>query len=205
VKKNIIVAFDFDGTITTKDTLVEFIAFSRGKWRLYGGFLLFSPLLVAMKLSLLSNSKVKQRLFSYFYKGIPIGIFDQWGINFSAKIDDMLRPNIVEKLNLHKKNGDKIIIVSASIENWIKPWANAMGIDTILSTQIELDTERRLTGNFLSQNCYGQEKVDRILEMFPNRHDYKLVAYGDSRGDKEMLKFADEGFFITKRTQKKQS
>jgi phosphoserine phosphatase len=49
----------------------------------------------------------------------------------------------------------------------------------------------RLTGRFLTKNCYGQEKVRRVTQVLPKRDNYILVAYGDSRGDKELLDYAD--------------
>ena len=91
---------------------------------------------------------------------------------------------------------DKVIIVSASIENWILPWAEKEGIEIVLATQIEVNEEERLTGYFSSPNCYGKEKVKRILEMYPNRENYILIAYGDSSGDFDMLSFADNGYII---------
>jgi len=187
--------FDFDGTITRKDTLIEFIKFSRGRFKLYGGLFLFSPLLLAMKLKIYPNRKAKQRFFSFFYKGVSINQFNRWGIEFSDLIDKMLFPKAIEALHLHKNNGDKIIIISASIENWIKPWANKQGLDGVLSTQIEIDANHRLTGKFLTKNCYGQEKVERFLEAFPNRNEYRLIVYGNGLGDKEMIEIADEGFY----------
>ena len=71
-----------------------------------------------------------------------------------------------------------------------------IGIIDILATRIEVDSNGLLTGRFLSKNCYGQEKVNRLLEVEPNRDEYTLHAYGDSRGDKEMLAFADEGVMV---------
>jgi len=196
MKKLTLAVFDFDGTITRKDTLIEFIKFTKGKWRFYSGILLFSPLLVAMKLKLFPNWEVKQQLFSYFYKGISVEIFDKWGVEFGAMIDKMLRPKVMKVLKLRRKNGEKIIIVSASIENWIKPWADKTGIDMVLSTQIGVDFKNRITGKFLTKNCYGQEKVSRLLCAFPNRNEYKLIVYGDSCGDKELIEMADEGYKI---------
>ena len=52
-----------------------------------------------------------------------------------------------------------------------------------------------MTGNFLSRNCYGEEKVRRLLELEPNRNSYILYAYGDSKGDKELIEFADKGWY----------
>jgi len=190
-----IAVFDFDGTITNKDTLLEFIKFSKGKGRLYFGFLLFSPLLMAMKLKIYPNWKAKQHLFSYFYKNVSIEIFNNWSNDFSFEIEKILRFDAIEKLNFHKRNGDKIVIISASIENWIKPWAEKAGIETVLATKIEIDKSGLLTGNFLTKNCYGQEKVNRLLEIFPDRSKNKIIAYGDSRGDKELIQLADEGFY----------
>ena len=187
--------FDFDGTIIRKDSLLEFIRFTKGNLRFYSSFLLFSPLLMAMKLKLLPNWKVKQLLFAYLFQGVNIKVFDDWGNDFIAVIDKMLYPKALEALKRHRENGDKIIIISASVENWIKPWAVRNGADMILATKIEFDKTGALTGRFLTKNCYGQEKVNRLLEIFPNKDLYYLVAYGDSRGDKELIELADEGFY----------
>jgi len=190
-----IAVFDFDGTITRKDSLLEFIKFSKGKRQFYFGFFLFSPLLIAMKLKLYPNWKAKQNLFSYFYKGISVEKFNDWGKDFSSEIDKIVRPKALETIKSHKENNDKTVIISASIENWIKPWAEKTGVETVLATKIETDKNGLLTGRFLTKNCYGQEKVNRLLEVFPDRNNCKFIAYGDSRGDKELIQFADEGFY----------
>lgn len=195
MKRETIAVFDFDGTITQKDTLLEFIKSSKGKWQCYFGFLLFSPLLVAMKLNLYPNWKAKQQLYSFYYKGISIEKFNYWGNKFSVEIDKIVRPKALEAFKLHKKNGDKIVIVSASIENWIKHWATKEGVDVVLATQIEISKNELLTGKFFSKNCYGHEKVARFLKMFPNRNNYKLIVYGDSPGDKELMEIADKSYY----------
>jgi len=187
--------FDFDGTIIRKDSLLEFIRFTRGNWRFYSSFLLFSPLLIGMKMKLIPNWKVKQLLFTCLFRGLSIEVFDNWGNDFIAIIDKMLYHKALDALRRHRENGDKIIIISASVENWIKPWAVRNGVDMILATKIEIDKTGALTGRFLTKNCYGQEKVNRLLEMFPNKDLYYLVAYGDSCGDKELIELADEGFY----------
>lgn len=190
-----IAVFDFDGTITTRDTLLEFIKFSRGKRRFYSAFLLFSPLLVAMKLKVYPNWKAKQKVFSYLYKGVSLRQFNAWGRAYSAEIDKIVRPKALETLKSHLQEGHRVVIISASVENWIKPWAEEAGVYKVLSTQVETDREEHLTGQFLTRNCYGQEKVNRLLEMFPERNKYTLIAYGDSRGDKELIEFADQGYY----------
>lgn len=196
MSKPTIVAFDFDGTITNKDSFIEFIKFSKGNRQFYFGFLLFSPVLIAMKLHLIANWKVKQWVISYFFKGMALHEFNSYCEKFSAKIDTMLRAHIVEKLTNYQQNGCEICIVSASIENWLQPWARKIGIQNVFATQVEVDTNNILTGRMRSANCYRQEKVNRVLAAFPEREKYYLIAYGDSRGDKELLAFADERYWV---------
>lgn len=187
--------FDFDGTITSKDTFLEFIKFTKGKWQYALGMLLCSPVLVAFKLHLIPNWKAKQIVFGYFFKGVDLSLFNDWGSAFASEIEQFTRPLAFEGVKKHQANGDNIVIVSASIENWIKPWADKMEISNLLATQLEVDAENRLTGKFLTKNCFGKEKVNRILQSFPNRDQYFLEAYGDSRGDKEMIAFANVGWY----------
>ena len=74
--KRKVYCYDFDGTITRKDTLLEFIKYTKGTSRFLQGFLLYSPLLILMKLHLYPNYKVKQKVFSYFFRGESIDAFN---------------------------------------------------------------------------------------------------------------------------------
>ena len=191
----IVAAFDFDGTITNKDTLLEFISYTKGKKKLYRGLIKFLPYLILMKLKLYPNWKLKEIIFSYYFKGISLNQFNEWGENFSIKISSIVRPKAVLAIENHLKNGDNVIIISASIENWIIPWAKKIGLINVLSTKIEVDKTGKLTGKFLTKNCYGLEKVKRLVEIYPIKESFELIAYGDSDGDKELIKFADKGFY----------
>ena len=185
-------AFDFDGTLTTRDTLIAFIRYACGTPRFLFGFLLHAPLLVLMKLRLYSNGKAKQRVFSWFFKGMPIETFDTLCQDFARTHRHLLRPDTVRVLEQALAEGAEVLIVSASIDNWVQPFFPSV---TILGTQVEV-IDGRLTGRFLTPNCYGQEKVRRILALYPDRSSYHLTAYGDSRGDCELLAFADEAHMV---------
>ena len=199
--KKRIYAFDFDGTLTTRDTLIAFIRYAKGTRAFVLGFLLHAHLLVLMKLGLYPNWKAKQKVFSYFFKGMSLGDFDALCQRFAADNRQLLRPEGVRTLEQARTEGADIVIVSASIDNWVKPFftspdslADNLSKITVLGTQIEI-ADRKLTGRFLTKNCYGQEKVNRILALYPNRSEYTLIAFGDSRGDKELLAFADEAHY----------
>ena len=193
-------AFDFDGTLTTRDTLIAFIRYACGTPRFLLGFLLHAPLLVLMKLRLYSNGKAKQRLFSWFFRGMPLETFDTLCQSFALSHRHLLRPETVRLLQQALSEGAEVLIVSASIDNWVQPFFSSFHLQPstlhLLCTQIEV-IDGRLTGRFLTPNCYGQEKVRRILALYPDRSSYHLTAYGDSRGDRELLAFADEAHLVS--------
>ena len=186
-----VVAFDFDGTLTTRDTLLAFIRYAKGTRAFLWGFLRHAHLLVLMKLGFYPNWKAKQRVFSYFFKGMSLDVFDALCQQFAADNHHLLRPEGIQAVQQAQADGAEVLIVSASIDNWVQPFFPSV---KVVGTQIEV-ANGRLTGRFLTPNCYGEEKVRRILALYPDRHEYHLTAYGDSRGDKQLLAFADEAHY----------
>ena len=79
------------------------------------------------------------------------------------------------------------------MQEWIRPWANLYQIDKVITTMVEVNDANKLTGKFITPNCYGEEKVKRFTETEPIRSSYYLYAYGNSGGDVPLLKFADSG------------
>ncbi|MBR5656603.1 MAG: haloacid dehalogenase-like hydrolase [Prevotella sp.] len=216
--KDKVYAFDFDGTLTTRDTFLAFIRHARGNLAFLWGMLLHSPWLVLMKLGFYPNWKAKQRVFAHFFKGMTIDDFNQQCWFFAYDKRSLIRPKAIEAIRQAQMEGSHVLIVSASVENWVgrcieaalatapqqptissptgggregAPNVQQSTSITFLCTHIEVEDEH-LTGRLLGKNCYGVEKVNRIQEALPQREGYELIAYGDSRGDKEMLEYADE-------------
>ena len=198
-----IYAFDFDGTLTTKDTLLEFIRFAKGSRQMFRGFLLFSPLLLLMKLHLFPNWKAKQKIFSYFFKGMNINDFNALCTHFAEQNKHLLRPAGIDKVRQAIEDEQAtVLIISASVDNWVRTFFDEIDKKIqVLGTQIEIKGGR-LTGRFTTKNCYGQEKVNRLTALYPHREAYELIAFGDSRGDKELLDFADKSFYKPFRNRK---
>lgn len=192
--KKKIAFFDFDGTITKKDTLLEFIKFSKGSIGFYFGFLINSPYLIAYKLKLISNQKAKEKILQFFFKNMPVERFQDLCNNFSQQVlPGLIRTKALEEIEKLRSEGVAIVVVSASPENWIRKWADDNFIQTI-STQLEIN-EGKLTGKILGKNCHGKEKVIRIEENFTLSEYEKIFAYGDSSGDKHMMKLASVGYY----------
>jgi phosphatidylglycerophosphatase C len=182
--------FDFDGTITTKDTFIEFIKFTEGTSGFYWGILKQSPLLLLYALKVIPNHLAKQQLFSSFYKDIKSTIFNSWAKDFKKYIDVIIKPKALQRLEFHRNQGDRIVIVSAGLENMIEPWCRENNIE-LIATKIEFNNGK-LTGKFASKNCYAEQKVVRIKELL-NVHEYDVIyAYGNSKGDLAMLELATE-------------
>jgi HAD superfamily hydrolase (TIGR01490 family) len=192
-------AFDFDGTLTKRDTFIRIIVYARGWWRLIGGLLLFSPILVMMKLRLYPNWKAKQQVFSFFFKGMSIDAFDELCRNFAHDSQKLLRKKGVRTLSEAVAEGSDVVIVSASIINWVEPFfSDYGGAVKVEGTKIDVRNDI-VTGKFLTKNCYGEEKVKRISRRYPNRKSYYLIAFGDSKGDRRMLDYADEAYYRWRR------
>ncbi|MEM7109259.1 MAG: HAD family hydrolase [Bacteroidota bacterium] len=189
--------FDFDGTLTTRDSFIEFVKYYHGSAKLILAIVLHLPILVLFKLGIIPNWKAKETLLSYLFGGHDERKFNEKASEFATrKIPGMLNSETVELMSNHLSQNDDVYIVSASFENWLRPWAAKHGAEVIASRLEKKDNI--LTGKILGANCYGPEKVSRIKEKIDLTIYSKIYAYGDSRGDKEMLEMADHGHYLGK-------
>ena len=190
-----LILFDFDGTLTTRDTLIAFIRYVHGTRRTLAGFLRYLPQLVMMKLHLYPNWKAKQKIFTHFFAGMSLDDFNNCCLRFAADNQKLLRPQGLATLRQALDTGAQVMVVSASIDNWVAPFFRRIQNKhslSIVGTRIEV-VDGKVTGRFLTANCYGPEKVHRVEALLSEPRDhYHITAYGDSRGDKEMLQYADE-------------
>lgn len=156
-------------------------------------FALF-PVLILFKLGFVANNKAKERLFSYFFKGKNLSEFNAICGKYKNRISRTLRSQAIDKVKFHQQEEHIVLINSVSIFNWILPWAQSIGIEKVIGTEVEVK-EGVITGKFKGENCCGVEKVKRFLELYPHRDTYKLYVYGDSSGDKPLLDIADFPFY----------
>lgn len=186
--------FDFDGTITSKDTLLEVIKHQKGKALFYTGFLLNTPTLIGLKLKIVSNQKAKERMLTYFFKGMDVGAFQQACDKFIDEVlPPMIRMDAIEEIQKLKSEGFEVVVVSASPTNWIKRWTDANGLG-LIATNLQC-VNGSLTGLIDGINNNAEEKVARIKAAY-NLADYdEIYCYGDSNGDKPMLALGTKAFY----------
>lgn len=186
--------FDFDGTITTHDTMLELVQFYKGKRAYYYGMAQLLPSLIAMKLQLASNTYVKEKFLTHFFKDMPVVDFQHICNQFIAeKLPSLIRPQALQTIEQLQQNDIKVVVVSASADNWIKGWCDAHNIVCIGSC-LEV-TNDKLTGKLNGANCHHQEKVRRIKEQYTLSDYDTIYCYGDTKGDQPMLQLATHAYY----------
>ncbi len=186
--------FDFDGTITKKDTFLDFFMFVYGPWKIAGIALKIAPFIILHFLKIYSGKKLKELFFAYLIKGWSRERFVQEATNYYEKrLKKIIKTSALNEIKKLKNEGVQIVVVTASAEEWVVPFTDDMEID-IIATELEI-AEGLYTGNIKGKNCRGDEKVKRIDEKYDTALFDRVFAYGDSSGDKEMLDMATEGFY----------
>lgn len=186
--------FDFDGTITSKDSMIDFIIYTAGYRKFFTGMIQLIPHILMYKLGIIENWQAKEKVINKFWGGWVSSTFEETAVEYSKKkLPLIIRGKAVEAIKTHKQNGDKVVVVSASCEKWLKPWCDFHNIE-LIGTIIEISNDT-VTGKISGKNCYGAEKVVRIKQKY-TMSDYGIIyAYGDSTGDKEMLKLAHVKYY----------
>ena len=189
-EKKSIAFFDFDGTLTESDSFWQFIKFSQPKSKILMGAIWLSLTLTGFKLGIVSNSKAKIKVLNFLFKDWELKKLQTVSESFATEcIPQLLRSGALERLGWHQAQGHEVCIVSASLEEYMKPWCNSIGVGC-LATSLNVN-HGKVVGGYRQPNCYGPEKVKRIQETYDLMDYHKIYAYGNSAGDKEMLDLAD--------------
>lgn len=196
-----IIVFDFDGTITTRDTFALFLRYYAGTFRWAIKIMALLPSFAAYKLGRIDRHAVKAAVVKKFFAGEASEQIEKSAARFAAEvIPGLIRPLARELLQ--KKLGDpdvgleSLYICSASIGPYLRHWARSECIhhDNVMATELEI-IDGTATGQLQGYNVWGANKVRRILDQFAPHSVKILEAYGDTRGDQEMLHAAEASYF----------
>jgi phosphatidylglycerophosphatase C len=185
--ERVVAAFDFDGTLTRRDTLVPFLARLVGWPRVATALATCAPSLAK------DRDASKERLLSKLLAGIPVDEITSAGRRYGGElVDRKLRPEMRERVEWHRSQGHDVVIVSASLDVYLAEVARRLGANALCTT-LEVDAIGVATGRIVGRNCRGPEKASRLRDYLGDA-DVTLWAYGDSSGDREMLAMADHAF-----------
>lgn len=191
-----LVLLDFDGTLMKGDMFAAFLKFRLRDSRVLMRLPFAMPFYILFKLKLMDNEKAKQAIFKRLFAGESSTDFRQRCEDFWQARGLDLNPHIQAELAKYAPTESEFWIVSANFEPLIASFCEQMGKYSFLATRLET-VGPKLSGNFNGPNCYGEEKVRRLQEQFPNPKAYaNIVAYGDSSGDLPMINWAQEGYLL---------
>ncbi len=181
-----VAAFDFDGTLIAGDSLYRFLRKTLAGPAIAAG--LVRGVGAARMDRRLDRGGLKERILGACYRGWSEHQLRRAGEQFAAELlaSDAPREDVFATFDRHVADGHRVVIVSASIDCYLDPIADALGVE-VACTRLHFD-DGRFTGRFDGPNCRGDEKVLRLQALgVDGRH---LTAYGDSSGDDAMLRFA---------------
>ncbi|HEX4776113.1 MAG TPA: HAD-IB family hydrolase [Acidimicrobiia bacterium] len=189
----VVAAFDFDGTITRRDTLLPFLVYACGRARVAAALATVAPRLTLALAGRGSRDDAKVALLERVVAGRDAAEIAAAGRAFADRLaadTRRFRADVLERVRWHRDAGHEVVLVSASLTTYLDPLAPRLGFDTVLATTLEVASDGRLTGQLVGLNCRGPEKVAR-LDAWLAGSACTLWAYGDSSGDDEMLARAD--------------
>lgn len=185
-----IAAFDFDGTLTIADSYTAFLRWRAGPvgWSL--GLARLAPAALAWLLHR-DRGRLKAAATHVFLRGVTRAQLEADAEGYAAlAFHRLIRPDTLRAWRAHGEAGDTRVIVTASPETVVAPFAARLGADRLIGTRLAFDAQGRATGGFAGPNCRGPEKVTR-LEAAYGAGVRLAAAYGDTSGDREMLAIAE--------------
>lgn len=188
--KPVVAAFDFDVTITTKDTFIPFLYWAFGRMKVYKTFFMLLPEVIKIGLKFSNRDVLKERIVAALFTGKSSKHLKILGAGYASSFTTLIRPKAQERIKWHKEQGHRLVMVSASLNLYLDKAAKDLGFDDLLCTRLEEKNEQ-FTGKLQGANCRCQEKVNRLINLLGDLSQYELFAYGDSRGDAQMLEIAD--------------
>lgn len=192
----IVAAFDFDNTLIDRDSLLPFLFYTTGSLQSVCGLIQLLPDFIRYSIRNKTRQQIKEIILTHFFKGKNIVELKKKGMDYAGEcLDDFVEKDAFERLKWHQHQGHHCVIVSASVDLYLTPWAKRHGIDRVISSKLEVTSDGLITGKLKGLNCWGEEKVRRLIQELGPKENYQLYAYGDSRGDHELLALADFSFY----------
>jgi phosphatidylglycerophosphatase C len=192
----IVAAFDFDGTLTHRDTLFPFLRFVSGTPDYAAKFCMITPTLCRLAVTNIDNQTAKEIVLRRFLSGRLHGELVELGEQFSDRIvPRLLRREAMNRLRWHQERGHYCLLLSASLDIYLEHWAHQQQFDNIACSILDVGRNGLVTGALKGRNCYGAEKVRRLHALIGPDKISELYAYGDNNGDQEVLAIANHAYY----------
>jgi len=193
--RRVVAAFDFDGTVTDRDTLVPFLVLAFGRKRVAAAFAALAFTGLGYLLRLVRIDAFKQRVLRRLVAGVPAERLRALGPAHARATARWMRPAALRRIAWHRAQGHELVLVSSTLDLYLAHVGAALGFDQVLCTRLEVEQDaagiERFTGRLEGSDCTGDEKLRRLRAWLGGTAAVELHAYGDSAGDRELLAAAD--------------
>ncbi len=196
-----IAAFDFDGTLTRRDTLLPFLVRSCGARRVATAVVGVGPHAARASFGRLEQDlhhrdASKAALLDALLGGRKAEWLAAEGASFAPTLPRRIRPEMVDRVAWHRAQNHELVIVSASLAAYLTPFAETEGFDHVIAVAMQPDVDGVLTGTMVGGNVRGPTKATRLRAWLGDEEDVELWAYGNSSGDTELLAMADHPTWV---------
>lgn len=186
--------FDFDGTITDRETMPDFMRVAVRPGRLLLGKVLLLPLILAYKTKLVSGVTVRAVICFFGFWRVPVQELEMHGQRFAREfLPATLREEAMARIAWHKARGDTIVVVSGGLDVYLRHWCREHGVGLLCSALEQRGG--KLTGCYRGRQCVRSEKARLVQENFPPTRFARIFAYGDTPEDRELLALAHEPYY----------
>lgn len=183
--------FDFDGTLTRRDSFIPFLRFAFGTRAYAFRMVRIAPDAIRYLSKGMTRDELKAVLIASFLKGVNVEWVEQRASEFrKAYWSRLMRPAGLQSVAAEVGSGAQVTICSASPRLVLKPFADELGIK-LIATELEV-ADGKLTGRISGSNCRCEAKVLRLEAVYGPLEKFRLRAWGDTRGDHELLAAAQE-------------
>ena len=191
--------FDLDGTLTSCDTFARFLA----------GLLIRTPsrwlaipqlarAYYRMKAGKTGNAETKKRFLTLLVAGLPPQKVETWASTIAEKASTRwIHPNVLKQVEWERKHGAILVLATASPDLYVENIAKKLGFHSTICTKTQRNKDGSLTGNLLGENCYGLQKLERVMEYIRTTYsDWYVAAYTDHHSDLPLLEWSDEPHIV---------
>jgi phosphatidylglycerophosphatase C len=156
--------FDFDGTITMREMMPDFIRLAIEPRGLAWGKVLPAPLVVGYRLGVVSGTIVRSAIVRFGFTGMSVAALEAHGAGFArTHLPPVVLPEALERIHWHRQQGDTVVVVSGAFDVYLRHWCQSQQVDLICSSLEHRDG--RLTGRYLGRQCVLEEKARRVREL----------------------------------------
>jgi HAD superfamily hydrolase (TIGR01490 family) len=192
----LIAVFDFDGTLIREDSMLLFFR------RYYNYSLSNTGISIALVretikffMKINSQKQFKEKFINIVIssiKNISLGVIIP---DFSRFLLTKISLDALSEINKLREKGYEIILLSASPDFYLKEIKKTLGFSKLICTQTCLkDDKIIITG----ENCYGQNKIARLLEQYPvDSIDWQnSYCFTDNVSDSDLLSLFGNSFVV---------